>query len=79
MLAGDRRRGADLRAAVEPYWPPRAGADHEGRVYAIAFPLVEQAPPPIAMIQQWTLEHLLGYLSTWSAVRRFMAATPATR
>ncbi|MEO8503651.1 MAG: class I SAM-dependent methyltransferase [Acidobacteriota bacterium] len=64
----------ELRAAVEPYWPPeRAQTTKEG-FYRIAFPLVEQASPPIAMVQQWTLEQMLGYLSTWSAVRRFVAA-----
>jgi hypothetical protein len=33
--------------------------------------------PSFAMNVDWTLDHVAGYLSTWSAVRRVRAATGA--
>lgn len=63
-----------LRHQVDPFWPPeRAGTTAEGFA-GLPFLRREEAPPALTMLRDWTLAELLGYLSTWSAVRRFMAA-----
>lgn len=38
----------------------------------IPFPFNEIQTPNFAIIQHWTLEHLVGYLNTWSAVKHFI-------
>ncbi|HMB93488.1 MAG TPA: class I SAM-dependent methyltransferase, partial [Rhodothermales bacterium] len=63
------RRYAD--EVVGPYWPPeRRFVD--ARYQTFSFPFPEEQPPVFDMTQTWTLDDLLGYLSTWSATRRFM-------
>ena len=58
---------------VGPYWPPERQT--VGRGYLdLPFPFEEIESPPFRIEAQWTLEHLLGYLGTWSATHRFMAA-----
>ena len=58
---------------VGPYWPPeRALVDSGYRT--LPFPLPELAPPPFAMQHRWALEPLLGYIRSWSATARYVAA-----
>jgi ubiquinone/menaquinone biosynthesis C-methylase UbiE len=38
----------------------------------IPFPFEELQRPDFAITQHWTLEHLIGYLNTWSAVKHFI-------
>ncbi|TAH18577.1 MAG: class I SAM-dependent methyltransferase [Cytophagales bacterium] len=38
----------------------------------IPFPFDEIPTPNFVNTQHWTLEHLIGYLSTWSAVKHFV-------
>jgi len=58
---------------VGPYWPPDRRHIESG--YAtLPFPLPEIAAPAFVMSAEWTLEALLGYLDTWSATRRYLAA-----
>lgn len=38
----------------------------------ISFPFEEMPFPPMASEYSWTVKHLLGYLSTWSAVQHFV-------
>jgi ubiquinone/menaquinone biosynthesis C-methylase UbiE len=38
----------------------------------IPFPFKEVEIPPIAHSYRWSLEHLIGYLETWSAVKHFI-------
>lgn len=53
---------------IGPYWPPERKLVDTG--YAdIAFPFKEEPAPRIAMEKHWDLNELLGYISTWSAVR----------
>jgi SAM-dependent methyltransferase len=55
---------------IGPYWPPerRYVDDH----YAtIPFPFPEISAPQFAMEINWNLEHLAGYLGTWSAVKEY--------
>ncbi len=57
------------RGPLDTYWPPeRAYVDQHYRT--IPFPFEEIDPPPFLMRSSWTLDHLLGYLGTWSAVNR---------
>jgi hypothetical protein len=59
----------DFHESVELYWPPERA--RVARRYAdILFPFEEIPVPPVAMTAAWSLERTLGYLSTWSAVRR---------
>jgi len=38
----------------------------------IPFPFTEIHTPSFVNTQHWTLEHLIGYLNTWSAVKHFI-------
>ena len=38
----------------------------------IPFPFEELTAPPLESSYEWTLEHLLGYLGTWSAVKHYV-------
>lgn len=38
----------------------------------IPFPFKEIQTPDFVNVQHWTLEHLIGYLNTWSAVKHFI-------
>lgn len=60
-------------AVVGPHWPPERKL--VGRAYLdLPFPFEEIATPKFQIEVHWTLEHLLGYLRSWSATHRFMAA-----
>lgn len=37
----------------------------------VLFPFEPLESPPFAMRAQWSLDHMLGYLSTWSAAKRY--------
>lgn len=55
---------------VGPYWPPeRALIENDYR--DLAFPFRRLDTPAFAMEARWNREQLLGYLDTWSAVRRY--------
>jgi SAM-dependent methyltransferase len=58
---------------VGPYWPPERGAIESG-YRTISFPFAEITPPAFQMEVHWTLDQLLGYLSTWSATNRYLKA-----
>ncbi|HWU02655.1 MAG TPA: class I SAM-dependent methyltransferase [Novosphingobium sp.] len=54
---------------IGPYWPPERRMVDEG--YAnIAFPFSPLPAPAIDIMRQWSAADFLGYVSTWSAVRR---------
>ncbi|VTU00436.1 sam-dependent methyltransferase : SAM-dependent methyltransferase, putative OS=Geobacter metallireducens (strain GS-15 / ATCC 53774 / DSM 7210) GN=Gmet_0795 PE=4 SV=1: Methyltransf_11 [Gemmataceae bacterium] len=55
---------------VRPYWPPeRAYADAGYRTLPFPFPELER--PHFKMTAQWDLAHFVGYINTWSAVRKY--------
>ena len=54
---------------IGPYWPPERQLVDTGYVQ-LPFPFNELAAPALAIRKSWSLSQLLGYLSTWSAVRR---------
>jgi hypothetical protein len=59
---------------IGPYWPPERQLVESG-YRELVFPWPEFAAPAFSMHLDWTLTLLEGYLGTWSAVRRCMAAT----
>ncbi len=59
---------------VGPYWP--AERKHIDNRYAqLQLPGRQLHVPGWQMAAQWPLAHLLGYVGSWSAVRRYRAAT----
>jgi SAM-dependent methyltransferase len=57
-------------------WPPERRHTETGyRTLPMPFAPVE--PPALAMEDEWSLDQLLGYLRTWSAVTRYRARTGA--
>lgn len=54
-----------------PYWEKERKLVEEGYKNT-SFPFREIAPPPFEMVAQWTLDQLVGYLSTWSALQAFI-------
>ncbi|MFZ1220196.1 MAG: class I SAM-dependent methyltransferase [Chthoniobacterales bacterium] len=57
---------------VGPYWPAERVLVERFEELPFAFDQI--AAPPFEMVAEWEAEHLLGYLGTWSATQRFMAA-----
>jgi SAM-dependent methyltransferase len=58
---------------VGPYWPPqRRLVDEEYRT--LPFPFARLDPPAFTLEQWWTLPELAGYLRSWSATARYVAA-----
>jgi SAM-dependent methyltransferase len=55
-----------------PFWPPERKLVEQ--FADLPFPFREIAPPKFEMTASWTLEHLVGYLQTWSSTQRFIAA-----
>jgi len=58
---------------VGSYWPIERG-HVDLRYQTIAFPFVPVAPPDLDLTAEWTLDRMMGYLRTWSAVRRYIQA-----
>lgn len=58
---------------VGPFWPPDRRLVEEG-YRNIEFPFEELEAPDFRMERRWTLDQLLGYFSTWSAVTKYKAA-----
>ncbi len=58
-----------FHGSVEAFWPPERAL--VARRYAdLFFPFEEIPFPPVSMTARWDLERMLGYLSTWSCVKR---------
>ena len=55
---------------VGPCWPPERRLIDE-RYETIDFPFREITPPAFAMERDWTIDRVLAYLGTWSAVQRY--------
>ena len=58
------------RTTVGPYWTPDRKLVEDG-YRSIEFPFAEFTPPAFSMTAEWTLEHQVGYLGTWSAVGKY--------
>lgn len=62
---------ADVTAG--PHWPPeRAAVDALYR--ELEFPFAEVPAPAFALEERWDLPRYAGYLGTWSATQRLLAA-----
>lgn len=55
---------------VGPFWPPERKLI-ETNYQSIPFPFEAISFPQFEMQATWTLDHLLGYLKSWSAVQRY--------
>lgn len=55
---------------IGPYWQPeRKYLDEKYR--SLPFPFDEITAPEFELRQKWTIERLIGYLNTWSAVKSY--------
>jgi SAM-dependent methyltransferase len=70
----DRLVADFFRDVVGPYWP-RERRHVEERYRDLALPFPRLATPDFAMATRWDAAAMLGYLDTWSAVRRCRART----
>ena len=61
------------RETTGPFWPPERDLV-ETDYNDIQLPFPELPPRQFEMRTQWNLNQLLGYLRTWSATQRFIAA-----
>jgi SAM-dependent methyltransferase len=62
------------RDVVGPYWPPERRWVEAG--YAgLPFPFAEFSIPAHEMAEHWTVDQMLGYIGTWSAVVRCRETT----
>jgi ubiquinone/menaquinone biosynthesis C-methylase UbiE len=57
---------------VGSYWPAERVLVEKFEKLPFGFDRIET--PPFEMMAEWKVDHLLGYLRTWSATQRFMAA-----
>ncbi len=57
---------------VGPFWPPERRLIEQ--FADLPFPFQEIDTPKFEMIASWDLDHLVGYLRTWSSTQRFIAA-----
>jgi SAM-dependent methyltransferase len=57
---------------VGPFWPPERKLVEQ--FADLPFPFHEIDPAKFEMTASWDLEHLVGYLRTWSSTQRFIAA-----
>jgi len=55
---------------VGDYWPPEYLFVDEG-YKSIPFPFEKVNIPPIKMISHWSFSHLIGFISSWSAVQLY--------
>jgi SAM-dependent methyltransferase len=53
-----------------PYWPQERKMV-ENSYRGMAFPFSPVIPPAFSMREEWSLHHLLGYLTTWSATQKY--------
>jgi SAM-dependent methyltransferase len=58
---------------VGAYWPAER-AILDGAYHGVSFPYPRLPMPDFKLWATWTLDEFLGYLSTWSSVRRYEAS-----
>lgn len=73
-LAGDLGDPlADFYREIKPYWPDgRVHVNNGYRDLTLPWPVVDA--PAIEMTTTWTRDELAGYVTTWSATARLVAA-----
>ncbi len=60
---------------VGPFWPPERKLVEQ--FANLPFPFHEIDSPKFEMTASWNLDHMVGYLRTWSSTQRFIAARGA--
>ena len=58
---------------LKPYWPERLRYLFDS-YHSLPFPFEEIAPPEFSMETEWSLDDLIGFLSSWSAVAIYFKA-----
>jgi SAM-dependent methyltransferase len=58
---------------VGPYWDFERKLVEKG-YRSVPFPFLESAAPSFSIQAAWSAEHLIGYLRSWSATQKFIAA-----
>ena len=53
---------------IGKYWEPERRWVEQG-YRGISFPFEEIVPPEFSMTAEWTFDHLVGYINTWSATQ----------
>jgi SAM-dependent methyltransferase len=61
------------RETTGPFWPPERELV-ETDYKSIRFPFAELSPTRFEMRERWNLHQFAGYLRTWSATQKFIAA-----
>lgn len=56
------------------YWPPERRHVDDG-YRTLPFPFQEISAPEFVMTANWGVNHLMGYLATWSAVKEYRLQT----
>jgi len=69
----DRRFLEFYAGVVGPYWPPER-RHIEANYTTLPFPFEELPHPDFGLTLHWSLEQVLGYVSTWSATSRYRKA-----
>jgi SAM-dependent methyltransferase len=69
----DRRFLEFYSDVVGPYWPPER-RHIEASYRTLPFPFEDMAAPPFGLDLRWSLEQVLGYVSSWSATARYRQA-----
>jgi SAM-dependent methyltransferase len=60
---------------VGDYWPPERRYVEEA-YRTLPFPWAEELAPSFQLQTDWSLEQVIGYLASWSAVQRYRDAHP---
>lgn len=61
------------RGPIDAYWPPERRLVESG-YRSLQFPWPDIEVPAFLLQLDWSLQDLLGYLRTWSAVQRYQSA-----
>ena len=69
----DRRFFDFYTNVVGPYWPPERRHVEAG-YRTLPFPFEEVAAPEFELELDWSLEQVVGYVSSWSATARYLGA-----
>lgn len=65
---------SELYRALDADWEPERRLVESG-YQTVVVPFPELPTEPVAMSASWTLEQLVGYLRTWSALKHYIART----
>jgi SAM-dependent methyltransferase len=63
----------ELYTSLDPYWEPERRIVEDGYA-SVRVPFAELPTPAFEMRSAWTVDDLIGYLGTWSALRKAQAA-----